>query len=897
MVMNEPIILGVRHHSPACARLVDHEIRRRRPRRVLIEGPADMNGRLDELRLPHQLPIALFTYVLTDEGTRSSWAPFCAHSPEWVALTAAHAVGADVSFIDLPGWHPAFHGVEHRFGDGALRAEHWTRTLCDRMGMSDVDAVWDHLFEQPAEPDRLRQALDVFFDELRGDEPPSERDAAREAFMMQAIACAMHEVERDAAREGERDVERAAARDIKRDGKRDGERDGECGGERDGGCGAHDQRRGRRDGTGDGAVVVVCGGYHAPALRGWRACEVGDAPIDAPAAPPVVPPIEHRHGTYLIPFSFARLDSFAGYESGMASPAYQDAVWREGPDRAGELMLARILARLRQKRQQVSAADAIAATATAEGLRRLRGHAALSRLDLLDGLAAALVKDALDAPLPWTYRGRLRPRTDPILVEMMEAISGDRLGRLAPGTPRPPLVADVRAQLDAHDLALRPEDDRHVVFDVSSAPGLTKSRLLHRLRVLEIDGVSRERGPWVQTPDELLETWVLRESDGTEGSLIEAGAYGATMEAAVMACIEARLGRDEDSLPELMAALIDAVFVGIDTLAGRVLDAVAIRIAREPSLEALGEALAQLLGLWRHGVLGASCGSALLGHAIEAAFARALWLVEHVSGSGPADPRQIEAIVAVRDAHRHARGALNVPAAQLWPVMDRRARDTAAPPALRGAALGVLWSTGFFTSPDPVTARGRERAVAPTSAAVPTSAATPTPAADYTSPVGHAAAVAHASAAEPASVVGHVSAADHAVDHATRALKALATPMLLGDFLAGLLALAREELLREATLIATLDEMIAGMTASDFLGALPSLRLAFGYLPPAEKEDLAREILRRRLQYEAEAEAVDPRDLLRVQQEQPLLVARGLALDETVSRVLSRYGLMDGEGA
>ncbi|MEM9192222.1 MAG: hypothetical protein AAGF12_23820, partial [Myxococcota bacterium] len=122
--------LGVRHHSPACAGLVRTFIREQRPSHILIEGPADMNPRLDELALPHRLPIAIFSFFQRDgDNTEhraddrtgdahgaadltadpapdetsepdevsepaptlprqlSSWAPFCDYSPEWVALT------------------------------------------------------------------------------------------------------------------------------------------------------------------------------------------------------------------------------------------------------------------------------------------------------------------------------------------------------------------------------------------------------------------------------------------------------------------------------------------------------------------------------------------------------------------------------------------------------------------------------------------------------------------------------------------------------------------------------------------------------------------------------------------------------------------------------------------
>ncbi|MGW1025397.1 hypothetical protein ACWD4J_17100 [Streptomyces sp. NPDC002577] len=43
------VFLGVRHHSPACARLVASTIERLRPAYVLVEGPSDMNVRIDEL--------------------------------------------------------------------------------------------------------------------------------------------------------------------------------------------------------------------------------------------------------------------------------------------------------------------------------------------------------------------------------------------------------------------------------------------------------------------------------------------------------------------------------------------------------------------------------------------------------------------------------------------------------------------------------------------------------------------------------------------------------------------------------------------------------------------------------------------------------------------------------
>ena len=55
----EPLFVGVRHHSPACARVVRAAIQALRPKFVLIEGPADMNDRVGELLLPRNRSICI----------------------------------------------------------------------------------------------------------------------------------------------------------------------------------------------------------------------------------------------------------------------------------------------------------------------------------------------------------------------------------------------------------------------------------------------------------------------------------------------------------------------------------------------------------------------------------------------------------------------------------------------------------------------------------------------------------------------------------------------------------------------------------------------------------------------------------------------------------------------
>src|SRR6185369_9225643 len=145
------VYFPVRHHSPACAALVRRFILDERPAAVLIEGPSDFNDRLDELRLPHAMPIAIYSYVHLEGGVRrGAFYPFCEYSPEWQALAAAHENGCPVRFIDLP-WAElaaATDEPQNRYSDAELRYGQYVAALCRQLGVEDFDAAWDVMIEQ-----------------------------------------------------------------------------------------------------------------------------------------------------------------------------------------------------------------------------------------------------------------------------------------------------------------------------------------------------------------------------------------------------------------------------------------------------------------------------------------------------------------------------------------------------------------------------------------------------------------------------------------------------------------------------------------------------------------------------------------------------------------------------
>ncbi|GID44848.1 hypothetical protein Aca07nite_21230 [Actinoplanes capillaceus] len=631
-------VIGVRHHSPACARLVGATIAALRPAHVLIEGPADMNQRIGELLLGHELPVAIFTSYADERRRHGSWAPFCEYSPEWEALRAARECGAETRFIDLPAWHEAFADRDNRYADAELRYAEAVGRLCESFGVDNSDALWDHVVEMgPGEG--LAERLTAYFDVIRGDAEAGPSDTAREAYMARWI--------------------RAALADA-----------------------------------GDRPVVAVVGGFHRPALLRLTTASAAAGP-GWPEIPQ--PPDGATARSYLVPYSFRRLDAFGGYQSGMPSPEYYQQLWESGPEQAARHLVTAVAERLRKRGQAVSTADLIAARAGAEALARLRGHSCPARVDVLDGLAAALVSEALDVPLPWAVRGTVTAGQHPAVIEMTAALSGDRHGRLHPDTPLPPLVHAATAELERHGLDRAGEHGA----DLLDPRGREISRVLHRLRVLAVPGFRRITGPATGIDPVLAERWTVQTHEQRLTALIEAGGYGPTLETAAAARIAECIDQAAGDLGALAGILFDAALCGVTDLGEDVPERLRQGVAAGSDLAVLGRVLAVTLALWRHDRLLGTAGSEALAVVVAAATRRILWLAEgwHAAGA-PADRGRIAAVAAVRDAVLHA-AAVGVDRVAAVEVAARVTADRAAPPDLRGAfyGLGHVLAESFLEDP------------------------------------------------------------------------------------------------------------------------------------------------------------------------------------------------------
>lgn len=745
-----PEIIGIRHHSPACARLVAARINTLKPRYVLIEGPMDFNSRLDELFLPHQLPLAIYSYGVPQQRgqgvRRGSWSPFAEHSPEWQALQQARAIKAQIRFMDLPAWHSAFADIANRYADlvdaeQQQRAEDFEQALSLELGIQGRDALWDRLFEDQCDVQELEQRLSHYFQRLRGEVPGLQGNQEREAMMARWIRWAM------------------------------------------------DQQ--------DGTVLVVCGGYHAPALmKLWQS-------LPGEEHEPELPSLSHcfadqpgdaqyTTGSYLVSYSYKRLDAFTGYTSGMPSPAFQQWVWEFGLEQAGLYAFQRILERLRQLHLPASTADMGAVYLRVQALSRLRGHQLPLRNDWLDAMAGSLVKEAMDVPLPWTYRGPLRPGTDPILVQMMAVLAGESHGKLAENTPRPPLLISLECELEQLAITIPSE----IKLDLLKREDRQRSRALHQLALLAIPGIHCLKGIGQAMSGEMTEHWQLRSPLEQLAALIEAASYGATLADAALAKLEEallELHGSQGMVVALVKLLNQAALAGLADFSTRVLEQLTAAVSQEGSFEDLGFALETAHTLYRHGESVGMQGSPILLTVIQITFDRALWLCESHGSVNPADShRHIAAFQAIRLVTRDLLALPDVDRNMLFPALEadraltvwqRKSFAPDADPLSRGAALGALVS---LNDAHPDTA---------------------------------------SLIAQPLALLATLAANK------------------MGDALSGLIALARHQLIEDLTFVDGLNRMVAALDDEDFLLALPAMRGAFSWLPPRERGEFARQIL------------------------------------------------------
>ncbi|MBW6439369.1 hypothetical protein KZ829_37160 [Actinoplanes hulinensis] len=301
-----------------------------------------------------------------------------------------------------------------------------------------------------------------------------------------------------------------------------------------------EERRGHED------VAVVCGAWHVPALL--RKVPVKD---DAALLK------GRRKGKVAftwVPWTYGRLASWSGYGAGVRSPGWYHHLFTTGDDVVPR-WLVDAAGVLRAEGVATSSAHVIEAARLAEALATLRGRP-LAGLAEVTEAAEAVMCDG-----------------EPLRTELISRrlVVGERLGAVPDEMPAVPLARDLTAR--QRSLRLKPEPgERNLDLDLRQDNDLRRSRLLHRLRILDV--------PWgVRTAARrgtgtFREEWRLSWQPEFAVRLVEGGMWGTTVAAAATARVTARAGAAgtlaevtelvETCLPADLAGAYPAVLAALD---------------------------------------------------------------------------------------------------------------------------------------------------------------------------------------------------------------------------------------------------------------------------------------------------------------------------------------------
>jgi hypothetical protein len=318
-------------------------------------------------------------------------------------------------------------------------------------------------------------------------------------------------------------------------------------------------------------IAVVCGAWHVPALA-----TLPTARADAEVLRGT--PTTRTRATW-VPWTSARLTLASGYGAGVASPGWYAHLWRV-PDRIAERWMVKAAALLRRADMPASTADALEAVRLAEALAAVRGRTLPGLSELTDAIRSVLCHGE-DMPLT---------------MITSKLVIGEELGEVPADVPVVPLQADFEAE--CRRLRFRPAAaDRDVEFDLRRENDRDRSRLLHRLSLLDVPW---GRVTYARGEGTFKEAWRLRWQPEYLVALIERARYGTTVRAAASAVVTEQAAAAEQ-LP-LITALVEAVVLAdLPDALQAVTAALEARSARTGDVQQLMTAVPPLARVLRYG--------------------------------------------------------------------------------------------------------------------------------------------------------------------------------------------------------------------------------------------------------------------------------------------------------
>lgn len=332
-----------------------------------------------------------------------------------------------------------------------------------------------------------------------------------------------------------------------------------------------------------GRVVVVCGAWHVPALTDPLPPAAADARVLKGLQ-------KTRIGMTWVPWTHGRLASWQGYGAGVSSPGWYHHLFT-APDRVIERWLTAVAGVLREEGLPISSAHIIEAVRLAEALATLRGRPLAGLAEVTEATRAVLCDG------------------DELRVQLVnrKLVVGERLGEIPADMPGVPLAQDLAAS--QRSLRLPPSAlARDLRLDLRLPIGADRSRLLHRLRILDV--------PWGEPTQDrggdqgtFWERWRLEWEPEFAVDVIAASGYGATVPAAATAVVIERAGAAK-TLGDVTALVERCLLADLPGALPAVLAALDERMALDTDVAHLMDALPSLARTLRYGdVRGTDVGS------------------------------------------------------------------------------------------------------------------------------------------------------------------------------------------------------------------------------------------------------------------------------------------------
>ena len=551
-------IFGIRHHGPGSAASVVRALDDVGPGMVLVEGPPEASEILPLAAASGMRPpVAILTYP-KNQPEHAHFYPYAEYSPEWQAICWAVRNDRPVRCIDAPMMAPPPEAEAKETDPESIEnAEEGesvdpddiddseTSTdleddpvlrdplsyLARAAGHSDGEAWWNALIEQHVHAPDIFEAIETAMAALREegvdadrDDAYLEREAVREAHMRLAIRKALKETEEP--------------------------------------------------------VAVVCGAWHAPALREKISMSADRATVKGMRGV--------KAECCWVPWTDTRLAAASGYGAGVISPAWYRHLWsqfKSEQDRTGAVAQwqSRAARLLRDEGLPASPSSVIEATRLATTLAAVRGLPVPGLSEMRDASLSALCHgDEL-----------------PLKIIDRRLVIGISVGEVDENAPQPPLLADLTRQ--QKKLRLKPEAlEREIDVDLRSNSGLQKSILLHRLRLLRVHWGQLLELDERKKKGTFKERWRLEWTPELSVALAEAVIHGPTVERAAngAALANGREAADCGVLADIVRQCLLANLAGAASQNIRLLQAAAIHV---PNVFSLAKAVVPLVDVLRYG--------------------------------------------------------------------------------------------------------------------------------------------------------------------------------------------------------------------------------------------------------------------------------------------------------